>query len=162
MKTRLARCLHDISLTQQLLNIMNLILTMEFALYFKTWNAHLNVRGSNFSQLHQLFKEQYEELFEITDDVAEHLMMIDPSVRIHGDLGYFSTGGGILTPKILDCNKPEQFLFLLCRDHQSLIDYTIDGIKIAEMMDQVAIADLLIQINRKHKKMQWILESHLS
>ena len=40
-------------------------------------NFHWNVAGANFSQLHQLFQEIYEDHFEAQDELAERIKALD-------------------------------------------------------------------------------------
>jgi starvation-inducible DNA-binding protein len=43
----------------------------EYVLYTKTRNAHWNIQGNNFMELHKLFESQYNALDIIIDDTAE-------------------------------------------------------------------------------------------
>src|SRR5215831_94438 len=49
------------------------ILADEFLLYTKTLNAHWNVEGPDFHNQHLFFEKQYNELFEIVDQIAERI-----------------------------------------------------------------------------------------
>ena len=51
--------------------ILNTLLSDEYVLYTKTRNYHWNVVGPQFTELHEFFEEQYNELNLIIDDVAE-------------------------------------------------------------------------------------------
>jgi starvation-inducible DNA-binding protein len=51
--------------------ILNTLLADEYLLYMKTRNYHWNVVGPQFNDLHKFFEEQYDELNDIVDDVAE-------------------------------------------------------------------------------------------
>jgi molecular chaperone DnaK (HSP70) len=44
-----------------------------FVLFHKTWVFHWNVVGPDFQQLHTLFGEQYNEMFEEIDRISEHM-----------------------------------------------------------------------------------------
>jgi starvation-inducible DNA-binding protein len=65
----------DIGITEKncsnVAEILNKLLANEYVLYTKTLNYHWNVVGEDFYPLHLFFKKQYEELFDIIDDVAE-------------------------------------------------------------------------------------------
>src|SRR5919201_5650951 len=56
---------------KKVVEILNMRLCDEYVLYTKTRNYHWNVIGPRFSQLHEFFKEQYEALDEMVDDIAE-------------------------------------------------------------------------------------------
>lgn len=49
------------------------VLADTYALYLKTQNYHWNVRGPAFPSLHGLFEEQYSELAEASDELAERI-----------------------------------------------------------------------------------------
>src|SRR3989442_13225601 len=51
--------------------LLNALLADEYVLYTKTRNYHWNVVGPQFNDLHKFFAEQYAELNDIVDDVAE-------------------------------------------------------------------------------------------
>lgn len=48
-----------------------------FVLFQKTWNYHWNVTGPDFPQLHLLFGEQYEAMFEEIDRLSEHMRYLN-------------------------------------------------------------------------------------
>jgi starvation-inducible DNA-binding protein len=52
---------------------MNAILADVFALYLKTKNFHWHMSGSHFRDYHLLLDEQAEQLFAMTDPVAERV-----------------------------------------------------------------------------------------
>ena len=49
------------------------LLADTFTLYLTTHNFHWNVRGPHFTSLHQMFMEQYTELWNAVDPVAERI-----------------------------------------------------------------------------------------
>ncbi|MCS7100931.1 MAG: ferritin-like domain-containing protein, partial [Burkholderiaceae bacterium] len=49
------------------------VLADTFALYLKTHNFHWNVEGPMFNTLHQMFQEQYTELWNALDLIAERI-----------------------------------------------------------------------------------------
>jgi len=55
---------------------LNALLADTFALYLKTKNFHWHVSGVHFRDLHLLFDEQAEQLFAMTDDIAERVRKI--------------------------------------------------------------------------------------
>lgn len=52
------------------------LLADEFVLYTKTRNAHWNIEGPDFHSMHVFFEQQYNELDEIMDSVAERIRKI--------------------------------------------------------------------------------------
>src|ERR1700689_2607432 len=55
---------------------LNVVLSDVFALYLKTKNFHWHVSGSHFRDYHLLLDEQSEQIFAITDDIAERVRKI--------------------------------------------------------------------------------------
>ena len=56
---------------------LNLVLADSYALMALTHLAHWNVEGEDFFPLHKAFQEQYEDLFEAVDDIAERVRALD-------------------------------------------------------------------------------------
>ncbi|HET9052991.1 MAG TPA: ferritin-like domain-containing protein, partial [Cyclobacteriaceae bacterium] len=57
--------------TQAIALELNKVLADEFVLYAKTLNYHWNVEGNNFMEMHKFYENQFEQLDEIIDSVAE-------------------------------------------------------------------------------------------
>ena len=55
---------------------LNALLADVFALYLKTKNFHWHVSGPHFRDYHLLFDEQADQIFAITDDIAERVRKI--------------------------------------------------------------------------------------
>jgi starvation-inducible DNA-binding protein len=49
------------------------VLSDTFVLYLKTHNFHWNVQGPEFLRLHELFEEQYRNLWDAIDEIAERV-----------------------------------------------------------------------------------------
>src|SRR6478609_9704293 len=56
---------------------LNQIVADTYALMALTHLAHWNVEGSDFFALHKAFQEQYENLFEGVDEIAERVRALD-------------------------------------------------------------------------------------
>lgn len=55
---------------------LNQLLADTFALYLKTKNFHWHVSGVHFRDLHLLFDEHGDQIFAMTDDIAERVRKI--------------------------------------------------------------------------------------
>lgn len=53
--------------------LLNALLADEYLLYTKSRDYHWSVTGPIFRDLHKLFEEQYEELNEVVDEIAERV-----------------------------------------------------------------------------------------
>jgi starvation-inducible DNA-binding protein len=55
---------------------LNALLADVFTLYLKTKNFHWHMSGPHFRDYHLLFDEQADQLFDITDEIAERVRKI--------------------------------------------------------------------------------------
>jgi starvation-inducible DNA-binding protein len=55
---------------------LNTLLADVFALYLKTKNFHLHMSGPHFRDYHLLLDEHAEQLFNVTDDIAERVRKV--------------------------------------------------------------------------------------
>jgi starvation-inducible DNA-binding protein len=62
--------------TKQIAGALNAVLADVFALYLKTKSFHWHMSGPHFRDYHLLFDEQAEQLFAITDAIAERVRKI--------------------------------------------------------------------------------------
>jgi len=103
--------------TRDITIALNAILADVFALYFKTKNFHWHMSGPHFRDYHKLFDQQAEQLFEMTDAVAER-------VRKVGGMTLHSIGEVSRLQRIRDNDEafvePEDMLAELREDNKSL------------------------------------------
>ena len=62
--------------TRDISGALNALLADVFALYLKTKNFHWHVSGPHFRDYHLLLDQQGEQIFAITDDIAERVRKI--------------------------------------------------------------------------------------
>src|SRR5438309_10936922 len=75
------------SASKDIAGAMNAILADVFALYVKTKNFHWHMTGQHFRDYHLLLDEQSEEIFAMTDDIAERARKIGgTTIRSIGDI----------------------------------------------------------------------------
>src|SRR6202521_1010311 len=65
--------------TKDIAGAMNAILADVFALYLKTKNFHWHMSGPHFRDYHLLLDEQADQLFAMTDAIAERVRKIGGS-----------------------------------------------------------------------------------
>jgi starvation-inducible DNA-binding protein len=139
---------------QLIMKMLDQTVADETVLMLKTRNAHWNVSGADFFELHILFDTQFKQINEITDEIAER-------IRI---LGGFAIGGlkEILAHARLveRPGKVPDILHLLA-DHEAMIRFLReDTQKCSEEYEDEGTSDLLVSIMRLHEKMAWILRSY--
>ena len=62
--------------------MLSKLLADEFVLYTKSRNAHWNVEGIDFATKHKFFEDQYEQLDEIMDEVAERIRELAEGIGV--------------------------------------------------------------------------------
>src|SRR5437667_11313535 len=105
------------SATEDIAGAMNAILADVFALYLKTKNFHWHMSGPHFRDYHLLLDEQSEQLFAMTDPIAERIRKI-------GGLTIRSIGHIARLQRVLDNDaeyvEPLDMLAELADDNQTL------------------------------------------
>jgi starvation-inducible DNA-binding protein len=61
---------------KNLSSVLNALLADAFALYLKTKNFHWHMNGPHFRDYHLLLDQQADQIFAITDDVAERVRKV--------------------------------------------------------------------------------------
>ena len=134
------------------IGILNALLSSEYVLYTKTRNYHWNVFGPQFHDLHKFFEQQYKELDEIIDQIAER-------VRALGGWAFGTLTEFTEHTKIHERSKEYpaagQMVSNLLNDHELIIrqlrvDLGIEGTN-----------DFLMELLEHHEKMAWMLRALL-
>jgi starvation-inducible DNA-binding protein len=103
--------------TKDVAAAMNGILADVFALYLKTKNFHWHLSGPHFRDYHEMLDEQADQLFAMTDPIAER-------IRKLGGTTLRSIGHIARTQRILDNDAafvdPSDMLAELCDDNKTM------------------------------------------
>jgi len=134
------------------------LLADEFILYTKTRNAHWNIEGPDFHAMHLFFEQQYNDLDEIMDNVAERIRKIGhyapATLKQFLQLTH-------LTEKDDRKNDSPGYLKELLEDHESIIAFIRGNINpIANEYQDVGTSDYLTGLMETHEGMAWMLRSH--
>jgi starvation-inducible DNA-binding protein len=139
--------------------LLNTMLADEYLLYTKTRNAHWNIQGKNFMEMHKLFESQYEALDIIIDDTAERVRALG-----HFALGSFKNFLNVarLSEQNDDFTDQDHIIRTLLEDHESIIrslrrDITI----VSDQFKDLGTADFMTGIMEQHEKTAWMLRSYL-
>lgn len=133
------------------------ILANSYALMIKTQNYHWNITGPLFISIHELTEEQYRELFEAVDVLAERIR----------SLGIKSPGSFTEFKKLASIPEPDStlndmdMLQDLTNSHEEIIRNAREVIKVASDNNDEGTADLLIARLEFHEKTAWMLRSFL-
>lgn len=139
----------------QMVDVLNEVLTNSYALYFKTHAYHWNVEGVHFDTLHKLFEDQYTEMWEAIDEIAER-------IRALGAYAPMNTVEILKNSQIQSADKPVDALDMvkdLADGHETLSKILASGIeKASEVGDEVS-ADIMIARQTVHDKTAWMLNA---
>jgi starvation-inducible DNA-binding protein len=139
--------------------ILNVLLSDEYVLYTKTRNYHWNVTGPQFNDLHKFFEEQYTELNQVIDDVAERARSLDR--WSFGTLAEFSQHTRI-TEHPGQYPKAREMIDNLVADHETIIrQLRTDLETCADEYHDMGTNDFLTGLMEKHEKMAWMLRAFL-
>ncbi len=139
--------------------ILNAVLSDEYSLYTKTRNYHWNVTGPQFNDLHKLFEEQYTELNEIVDDVAERARSIDGWA--FGTMNEFSQHTR-LKEHPGQYPKAREMIANLLGDHEAIIRQLRSDLETcADKYHDMGTNDFLTGLMEKHEKTAWMLRAFL-
>jgi starvation-inducible DNA-binding protein len=128
-----------------------------YLLYLKTQNFHWNVRGPAFYSLHKMFEEQYVELAQATDELAERM-------RALGSIAPATFSEFLKLTSLTEDRgdlKAEEMIKKLVKDHEMLAVHALHILEKAQKVQDEATVDLLIQRIAIHQKTAWMLKSSL-
>jgi starvation-inducible DNA-binding protein len=144
---------------QAVATTLSKLLADEFVLYTKTRNAHWNVEGPDFHTMHIFFEQQYEQLDEIMDSVAERIRQL--SHYAPATLQSFLSLTH-LTEKLGERNDSLGFIRELLTDHENIIIFLRENITpIANEYGDLGTSDYITGLMEDHEKMAWFLRGHL-
>ena len=142
---------------EQLLDKMKILLATNFAFYLKLHFFHWNVTGPNFPQYHKFFQKLYEELWEASDDIAEHIRALKGFAP--GSFNRFNDMS--LIKDQIDVVPAEQMISIALYDNDKVLQVLTDAYKLAEQNAELGLSNFLQDRIDKHKKIGWILRSTL-
>jgi starvation-inducible DNA-binding protein len=140
---------------QRVADALSNVLADTFILYLKTQNFHWNVTGPMFHTLHQMFEEQYNELWLAVDAIAERMRAL--GFVAPGSYGEF-TKLTYLQESPVARNAGEMIAELL-RDHETVARTTRSALAAARTAVDAPTEDLLTQRLSGHEKAAWMLRS---
>jgi starvation-inducible DNA-binding protein len=143
-----------------------------FVLFHKTWVFHWNVVGPDFQQLHTLFGDQYESMFEEIDRLSEHMRFLN--IRPVGTLTRIAevstVGQGsdivqvdelgqrqILPGKPI--TKSDDMVKRLLADNLIFLELLTETSEAAGSQRSYATENILQDLMESHGKFVWMLRS---
>jgi len=143
-----------------MVKILNALLSIEYLLYTKTQSYHWNVTGPQLRDLHKLFEEQYIELSEIVDQIAERGRSLDGWA--FGTMSEFSQHTRL---KEHPGHHPEtcEIIANLLSDHEAVIRQLLGALETcADKFRDMDTNGFLAGLVEQHEKMAWMLRAFLN
>jgi starvation-inducible DNA-binding protein len=143
--------------TKDITGVMNAILADVFALYMKTKNFHWHMSGPHFRDYHLLLDEQSDQLFEMTDPIAER-------VRKLGGSTLKSTGhvGRLQRIKDNDASyvEPSDMLAELREDNKTLAARLREAHEVCDDHRDISTASLIeVWIDETERRTWFLFEA---
>jgi len=143
--------------TKDIAGAMNAILADVFALYLKTKNFHWHMSGPHFRDYHLLLDEQADQLFAMTDPIAER-------VRKLGGITLRSIGQISRLQRILDNDaeyvEPLDMLAELAEDNKMLTSRLREAHDVCDEHRDVATASLIeVWIDETERRTWFLFET---
>ena len=136
---------------------LNLCLADSYALMALTHLAHWNVEGNGFFALHQAFEQQYTNLFNAVDVIAERVRALDAYA-----IGGLSTLAKTAGMEEFKSPMPQKdYVAALIVGHEKVVEDLIQTRDAAEEAEDLETQDLMIERITWHQKTLWMLKSFL-
>lgn len=141
-------------LVEKLSHLLSDVMTMRSV----AQGYHWNVKGIEFTQMHELFQEIYEDIDSSVDPLAEQIR------KLGYDSPYFLTDFVEMTclgdmPRL--SGDPVQMLESLLNVNNSVNACILGAFQLADACNEQGIADFLAGRDDMHKKWGWYLRSSL-
>ena len=126
-----------------------------FVLFQKTWIYHWDVVGADFQQLHTLFGEQYNTMFEEIDTLTEHMR-------------YLSMKPVSTLTRVVEVSEIKEaassinangMVSDLLGSNKKLIEMLTEISEEADSQKQYATSNLVQSLMETHGKFVWMLRS---
>lgn len=145
-------------LREKMIKLLNQQLADTFDLYSQTKQAHWNVKGPQFMQLHLLFDQLAEEVFEDIDRIAERVTALGGAAK--GTL-HMAAAASRLPELPLEIVDGLVVVEELVERYADVATTTREAIKTAADSGDADTADLFTAQSRMLDKSLWFLQAHL-
>ena len=143
--------------TKDIAGAMNAILADVFALYLKTKNFHWHMSGPHFRDYHLLLDEQADQLFAMTDAIAERVRKIGGStVKSVGHISRLQR----VTDNDVDYVQPQDMLAEVREDNKELAARLREAHNVCEEHRDIATASLIeVWIDETERRTWFLFEA---
>jgi starvation-inducible DNA-binding protein len=143
--------------TRDVAAAMNAVLADVFALYLKTKNFHWHMSGPHFRDYHLMLDEQSDQLFAMTDPIAERVRKLGrPTLR---SIGHIARSQRVLDNDA-DFVEPGDMLAELCEDNKALATRLREAHGVCDERRDIATASLIeVWIDETERRAWFLFES---
>ena len=143
--------------TRDIAGALNALLADMFALYVKTKNFHWHVSGPHFRDYHLLLDEQADQIFAVTDAIAERVRRIGgTTIRSVGQIGRLQR----IADNDADYVTPPDMLAELRDDNLRLTAAMRETHSLCDEHGDVATASLIeVWIDEAEKRVWFLFEA---
>jgi starvation-inducible DNA-binding protein len=136
---------------------LNALLADVFALYLKTKNFHWHVSGPHFRDYHLLLDEQGDQIFAMTDAIAERVRKIGgATIRSIGQVARLQR----LSDNDADYVDPHGMLAELGEDNRTILASMREAHELADEENDVATTSLLeVWIDETERRVWFLFET---
>jgi starvation-inducible DNA-binding protein len=136
---------------------MNALAADVFALYLKTKNFHWHMSGTHFRDYHLLLDEHGDQLFAMTDPMAERVRKLGgTTLRSIGHIARLQR----VSDNDADYVQPLQMLAELCEDNKALAAALRDAHRLCDDGGDVATASLIeVWIDETERRTWFLFEA---
>ena len=134
------------------------LLADTYTLYLTTHNFHWNVTGPMFNTLHTMFMQQYTELWNAVDPIAERIRSLG-----HTAPGSYAQFAALSSLPDAPATPPKalKMVQLLAEGHEAVARTARSIFPLADAANDEPTADLLTQRLAVHEMAAWMLRSLL-
>lgn len=119
---------------------LNVLLADFFALYLKTKNFHWHMSGPHFRDYHLMLDEQAQQIYAVTDDLAERVRKIGgTTLRSIGNIAKLQR----VSDNDADFVEPHGMLAELRQDNQALVENMRETHELTDELRDVVTTSLL-------------------
>lgn len=144
---------------ERVIALLSIGLSNEMTLYVKTRKAHWNVAGESFMELHKLFENQYKQLEESIDEIAERIGKLGG--KTIGTMNEYSKLATIKEAPGKYSSSKDMIKELL-NDHETII------IQLRKYVEECSAkhkddgtADFITGLMEQHETIAWTLRRYL-
>jgi starvation-inducible DNA-binding protein len=143
---------------EQIIALLNQQLADTFDLYSQTKQAHWNVKGEQFFQLHELFDKLAEGVLAHVDTIAERATTLGGTALGTARMSAAASRLPEYSSKVFGSRESVE---ALVERYAALAATSRAAIDTADELGDIDTSDLFTEVSRDLDKSLWFLEAHL-